>query len=177
MTLLNLSMRERKLFYITVIAIILWTCQALVIKPLSIKWRQLDDKLAADRLKLEKGERLIAKKNSITDDYGKLASTAKMAGSAEEEMAVFLTEIESLGNTTGVHINEIKPLPMKQFELYRKFYADLELEGEISQISDFMRNIQDSPHMLVIDKLSLGSKQAGTSSLKCRVTISKLSVL
>lgn len=177
MTFLNLSKRENKLFYLTLTVAVVWIGQAFVVKPISAKWKQLDDQIAADSLKLEKSERLIGKKDSIKSDYEKAASAVKMAGSGEEEMAVFLTEIESLANSTGVHLNEVKPLPIKKLDLYKKFYADLELEGEMPQISAFMRQVQVSPHLLAIDKLTLGSKQAGTNILKCRMIISKIAIL
>ena len=129
MTLLNLSGRESRLFFLTLAVVVAWSAEAFILKPVAAKWKRLDDQIAADSLKLEKSERLIRRRGSITNDYDKAAASLKMAGSAEEEMAKFLTDIESLANTTGVHINEIKPLPTKKFNLYRKFYADLELEG------------------------------------------------
>jgi len=174
---LNLSKRESKLFYLTVIAVLFLLGHNFVVKPLMAKWNKVDEKIKEGNLKLEKGERLAGKEKSITSDYDRIAAAIKMKGSQEEEMAGFLTEIESLANSTGVHINEIKPLPAKQFDLYKKFYTDLELEGEMAQISDFMRRVQDSPHILAIDKLSLGSKEAGTSTLRCRLVISKIAVL
>ena len=177
MTFLNLSKREGRLFYLTLAVVVVWIAQAFIVKPLAVKWKRLNDQIAADSLKLEKSERLVGRKDFITSEYKKAASEVKMAGSAEEEMAGFLTEIESLANATGVHLNEIKPLPVKKLDLYKKFYADLELEGEMAQISAFMRRVQDSPHLLAIDKLTLGSKQAGTNTLKCRIVISKLSIL
>jgi len=177
MTFLNLSKREGALFYLTLAVIVLWAGQAFLLKPVSTKWKRLDEEIAADRLKLEKSERLIGKGSSITSDYETAAADAKMAGSAEEEMAKFLTEIEALANATGIHINEIKPLPTKKFGLYRKFYADLELEGGMAQISGFMRKMQDSPHLLAIDKLSLSSKEAGSNLLRCGMVISKMAIL
>lgn len=177
MTFLNLSTRENRLFYLTLAVVAVWIGQAFIVKPISAKWRRLNEQIAADSLKLEKGERLIGKKDSIKSEYEKVASGVKMAGSAEEEMAGFLTEIESLANSTGVHLNEVKPLPAKKLDLYKKFYADLELEGEMTQISAFMRQVQDSPRLLAIDKLTLGSKQAGTNTLKCRIVISKIAIL
>ena len=177
MSLLNLSSRESRLFYLTLAVIIAWSTEVFVIKPVSIKWKRLDDEIAADSIKLEKSEHLIGRRGPITTDYDKSAGSLKMAGSVEEEMAKFLTDIESLANTTGVHINEIKPLPTKKFSLYRKFYADLELEGDMGQISDFMRKVQISPRLLAIDKLSLNPKQAGTNLLRCGIVISKIAIL
>lgn len=177
MTFLNLSRRESRLFYLTLAVIIVWAGQALLIKPFLEKWKRLDEEIAADRLKLERSERLIMRKESINSDYQKAAASIRMSGTAEEEMARFLTEIESLANSTGVHINEIKPLPTKQLGLYKKFYADLELEGEMVQISRFMRSVQSSPNLLAIYKLSLSSKQAGSKLLLCRVVISKIATL
>ncbi|MDD5072492.1 MAG: type 4a pilus biogenesis protein PilO [Candidatus Omnitrophica bacterium] len=176
MTLLNLSGRESKLFYLTLAVIVAWAAQAFILKPVSTKWKRLNDEIAADTLKLEKSERLIGRTGPITGDYEKAASALRMAGSAEEEMAKFLTEIESLANTTGVHINEIKPLPTKKFSLYRKFYAGLELEGDMIQISDFMRKVQNSAHLLAIDRLSLNPKQARSNILRCGIVISKIAI-
>ncbi|MDD4879547.1 MAG: type 4a pilus biogenesis protein PilO [Candidatus Omnitrophica bacterium] len=177
MTFLNLSNRESRLFYLTLAVIVAWAAQAFVLKPVSTKWKRLNDEIAANSLKLEKSERLIGRVGPITGDYEKAAASLKMTGSAEEEMAKFLTEIESLANTTGVHINEIKPLPTKKYSLYRKFYADLELEGDMAQISVFMRKVQSSPHLLAIDKLSLNPKQAGSNILRCGIVICKIAIL
>jgi Tfp pilus assembly protein PilO len=177
MTFFNLSKRESRLFFLTLAVIIVWAGQAFLVKPVSSKWKRLDDEIAADTLKLEKSERMIRRGKSIKGDYEKAAASIKMSGTEEEEMAKFLTEIESLANSTGVHINEIKPLPTQKPSLYRKFYADLELEGEMAQISGFMRSVQNSPHLLAIDKLSLSSKQAESSLLLCRIVISKIAIL
>ena len=177
MTFLNLSGRESRLFYLTLAVIVAWSAEAFIIKPVSIKWKRLDDEIAADSLKLEKSEHLIRRRGPITNDYEKAALPLKMTGSAEEEMAKFLTDIESLANTTGVHINEIKPLPTKKLSLYRKFYADLELEGDMAQISNFMKKVQSSPHLLAIDKLSLNPKQTGSNLLRCGIVISKIAIL
>lgn len=176
MTFLNLSGRESRLFYLTLAVIVACAAQALILKPVSIKWKRLNEEIAADSLKLEKSERLIGRKGPITSDYEKAAAAVKMMGSAEEEMAKFLTEIESLANAAGVHINEIKPLPTKKFNLYKKFYADLGLEGDMAQISNFMRKVQDSPQLLAIDKLSLNPKQAGSNILRCGIVISKIAI-
>ncbi len=176
MTLLNLSNRESRLFFLTLAVIAAWSAEAFILKPVAMKWKGLDDQITADTLKLEKSERLIRRRSPITNDYDKAAASLKMAGSPEEEMAKFLTDIESLANTTGVHIHEIKPLPVKKFNLYRKFYADLELEGDMAQISNFMGKVQSSPDVLVIDKLSLNPK-TGTNLLRCGIVISKLAIL
>jgi len=176
MTFFNLSRRESRLFYLTLAVIIAWACQAIIVKPVSTNWRRLEEEIAADRLKLEKSERLIRREKSINSDYERAAASLKMSGTTEEEMAKFLTEIESLANSAGVHINEIKPLPTKKLDLYRKFYADLELEGEMAQISRFMRSVQTSPNLLAIDKLSLSSKQGGSNLLLCRIVISKMAI-
>jgi len=178
MKLPNLSERENRFFYIAVIVVGALICEALIIEPLLTKWRKFDEKISADKLKLEWADKVIAKKAFIASDYEKTASTVRMAGSEEEETAEFLSEIESLANSSGVHINEIRPLPIKRYELYIKFYADIALEGEMVKISDLMRRIEASEYLLSVQKLSLSSKQsAETNLLVCHIVISKIAVL
>lgn len=170
----NLTKREKNLFYLAMFLIFVWITHNFVIKPIIVKWKELDDKIEEKSLKLEKNIRMIDRKERIEHEYENYASAVKMGGSEEEEMAKFLTEVESLASSSSTHIIEIKPRPSKKIQFYKKYLIDLDAEGDINQLSKFIYDIQNSSQLLKVDKFSLGTKGAGTNLLKCRLLVSKI---
>lgn len=170
----KLSQREKRLFYLTISLIAILFIYRFVIKPVVVNWKDLNEKISVSSLKLEKSRKILNLKSRIQRDYENYASSVKMAGSEEEEMAKFLTEIESLARFSSVHISGIKPLPIKKVDFYKKYVVELEAEGDIKQVSKFIYDIQNSPQLLKIDKFSLRTKGAGTNLLKCNILVSKI---
>lgn len=170
----NLSNREKRLFYFTITLILIWIVQRFAIKPIFVKWKEIDEKIAVSSLKLEKNTKIISRKERIKREYENYASSVKMEGTEEEEMAKFLTEIESLASKSSVRITDIKPRPIKRVQIFKKYIVELEAEGDISQLSKFIYDIQNSSQLLKVDKFSLGTKGAGTNLLKCHLLVSKI---
>lgn len=170
----NVSKREKRLFYLTIGLIFFSLLYSLVVKPLITNWQQLEKKIETSALKVEKNLRMLERKTIIQDEYNKYVSAVKMAGSVEEEMTKFLTEIESLASSSSVRIIGIKPHPVKEVGFYKKFFVELDAEGDINQISKFIYDMQNSTQLLKIDKLSIGTKGAGTNLLKCSILVSKI---
>lgn len=176
MKIFNLTAGERRLFYITLAVVAIWFGQKYLFGPVWTKLQELDKEIGAKRVKLEKSELLISKEDAMSRDYAGLEAMLKVSGSKEEEMARFLTEIESLAETSAVRITEIKPLPGKTERSYEKFFAELELEGEMAQISRYISEIETSKNLLTIEKLSISAKQGGNNLLRCRLVISKTAI-
>lgn len=170
----NLTKGEKKLFFLTLILIFIWVAHSFVIRPIVTKWKELDDRVSMTGLKLEKSQKIISKREKIQGEYKTYASPIKMVGSEEEEMAKFLTEIESLAGSSSVRIIDIKPRPIKKVEFYKKYLVELEGEGNINQMSKFIYDMQNSPHLLKIDDFAMGTKGAGTNLLKCHILVSKI---
>ncbi|MFA5316065.1 MAG: type 4a pilus biogenesis protein PilO [Dehalococcoidales bacterium] len=176
MNMFNLTKRERLLFVVTVAAVAVWLGQRFLVKPVLDAKAGLDSKIESSTVKLEKGRRLIGREAIIKDNYNRMASMAKFSGSEEEETAKFLTEVESTAGSSGIRVNEIKPLPAQKKDLYVKFQCELEVEGEMAQIAGFMKNVRSSKSILAIEKFTLTSKQSGSNLLRCRLVVSKISI-
>ncbi len=173
----NVSKREKNLFYLTVFLIIIWVMYVFVIGPIRAKWKELNEKIELAGLKLEKNQMMIDRKEIIRSEHERYVLPVKMVSSEEEEMAKFLTEIESLANSSSVYIIDVKPRPIKKIKFYKKYIVELNTEGDISQISKFIYDIQNSTQLLKIDAFSLGIKGAGTNFLKCHILVSKILIL
>lgn len=173
----NVTKRERNLCYLTIFLIIIWIAYGFVIRPIRVKWKELNEKIELTGLKLEKNQMMIDRKEAIQREYERYALPVRMTSSEEEEMAKFLTEIESLANSSSVYIIDIKPRPIKKIKFYKKYIVELNAEGDITQISKFIYDIQNSHQLLKIDAFSLGIKGVGTNFLKCHILVSKILIL
>lgn len=170
----NLNKREKFLLYLTVALLVIWVLHGFIVKPIANKWKQIDEKIEISGLSLEKNQKIIDRKDRIRREYEKYATSVKMTGSEEEEMAKLLTEIESLARSSSVRIIGIKPRPIKKVQFYNIYFVELDAEGDIGQISKFIYDIQNSPQLLKVDKFSLGTKGEATNLLKCQILISKI---
>ncbi|MFH0771650.1 MAG: type 4a pilus biogenesis protein PilO [Candidatus Omnitrophota bacterium] len=174
MMLSSLSKREKTLFYIILTLIIVWIATVFIVKPFVDKWMKIEEKMYLTSLRVEKNRKILSFKERIQSEYDNFASAVKMQGSEEEEMAKFLTEIESLAQVSSVHISDIKPRPVKKTVFYDEYIIEVEVEGDIAQISKFIYDIQNSPRLLKIDKFSLGTKGAASALLKCDILVGRI---
>jgi len=174
MNILNMTKREKMLFYITVSVVAIWAGQKYVVQPILDSKAVFGNKYASSIAKLEKYQKLVDGENIIKDKFSKIASNVGVSGSIDEEIAKFLTEIESIAGLSGVAIYEIKPASEDETDIYIKLQSDMEIEGDISEILDFMRKIKNSASLMAAEKLTLSAKQSGSSLIKCRILVSKV---
>jgi len=174
MNILNMTKREKMLFYLTISVVIIWGGQKYLVQPMLDSKAVLDDKYVFSIAKLEKYQRLVDKEDIIKNKFNKIASNAAISGSKDEEIAKFLTEIESIADLSGVAIYEIKPASEDETDIYIKLRSDMEIEGDISGILNFIRKIKSSASMMAAENLTLSAKQSGSSLIKCRILVSKI---
>jgi len=170
----NISKRERKILIICVSVIGASLIYNFILEPLVTKWTELDSRIEASSLRLRKGREIIKRRLQIAEQYKDISSfVAEQAASDEEEIAVLLGEVEKLANSSGARITDIKPRPVKEEGFYKRYVVEVESEGDISRFSKFIFEIQNSPHILKIEKLSIGMKRGGSDQLRATMLISK----
>ena len=170
----NISKRERKILIICVSVISASLIYNFVLEPLVAKWTDLDSRIEASGLRLRKGREIIKRRQEIAEQYKDIASfVTEQSASDEEEIALLLGEVEKLANVSGAHITDIKPRPVKEEGFYKRYVVEVESEGDISRFSKFIFEIQNSPKILKIEKLSIGMTRGGSDQLKATMIISK----
>lgn len=174
MIFLNLTSRERRFFYVIIALISFWVLSDFVVRPIVAKERGLADKIAAERLNLEKSKKLIARRQVIQREYDNYALLNKMTGSETKEMSKLMTAIESFKNSSSVRMLEYKPSPVKDEHFCKRYTVELEVEGDANQISRFLYEIQTSDQLLKVDKFQISTKGGATDLLKCRISASKI---
>jgi hypothetical protein len=87
-------------------------------------------------------------------------------------------EITGLTNKAGLNVATIRPMNEVKLGAYRVILVYFEGNGDIKQVSEFLKLVESDPLMLKIDKLSLNiTNMQNTDDLKFKIQISALSKL
>ena len=171
----NLSKREKTILVACVTLITAALVYNFIVEPMAKKWSGLNNEIEIMKLRFRKGDEILKRRLEISQQYKNITSTIKVErGSDEEEMALLLSSIEKLATASGVYITNVKPMPAKELGYYKIYAAEVELEGDISKITKFIYEIQNSPQLLSIKKLILGMKQTASDSLDAKMTVTKI---
>lgn len=174
MILQRLSKRERYILWVCVTVVLFSLLYNFVLEPAVGRWKSLGRELLAQRVKLEKNLRVIARKELARQDYERYAANVRQKGSDEEEMASLLREVETLASASGVHITDIKPRPVKDMEFYKRFVIEVESEAGIRELTRFIYQLQKSQQLLKVQKLRISAKGERTTALKSTMLITRV---
>jgi len=175
MAIPHLSKRERLILTLCIGIIALSILYAFVLEPFVNMWSGLNSEIESARLKLKKSTEILKRRREIAERYKNLSGYIKpQSGSDEEEIAQLLSEIEKLANTSNVRITDIKPKAARRSGYYKIYVVEVESEGNISTFTKFIYEIQNSPQLLKVKKLSLNMKGITDNLLKADILITKI---
>ncbi len=177
MKLPQLNSREKKILYAVI------TLGALVIGyhgifvPMTAKFEQLDDEIFAMQMRLRKAKTLIRQKNDAVEMSKKYANLEKMdAGTDEEEIARLLNFIEQTARKDNVSLSDVKPQPVKSDKVTKVYPVDLNAEGELNALIEFIYELEHSEQLLKIEKVEMSPKEEKSAILRANLTVSRVVV-
>lgn len=174
MFLKHLSRRERNIFYLAIFFILSVVLYITVVEPLWKKWQALNESISSKEIQLLKNQKILARRDIIAQMYDKYAENIKMKGSVEEETASILREIENIARASNTYINDIKPLKVEDREFYKEYSIEVETEGDISNLTKFIYDLQDSKQILKVRYLRLNPRDEAGDALKGYMIVTKV---
>lgn len=169
----RLSKKERRLFYITVTVVAIVFLGKVVFKPVMNKLESFNGKISLEEKKLEKSMHILAQESSISSEYKKFAQGIKQEQSDEETIASLLSSIEKMANSVSVFILDMKPNPVEKSEFYKKYSVKIEAEAKISNLTDFIYQLENSPRLLRVSDFRLTPQKKATD-LKINMTVTEV---
>jgi Tfp pilus assembly protein PilO len=169
----QLSRREKTLFFLTLSAVGLSLIFKFVIDPLIKRSEKLTQELKAKQIQLRRAESL-SKQEGVQKQYEAFISAIKSSAKSEAEMSRLLSEIEKLAKDAGVNIVNILPQEVEDKKFYKKFSAELKIEGTNQQILKYIFSLESSPLLLRIDKLNLSSRASRQGLLNSSLTLYRI---
>jgi hypothetical protein len=172
----NLSKRERIVLYTTIIFVSLALLDRLVVSPAFTKMAMLNDEVEEQKLIIKKSLHFLSLKDIIDVEAKKYSVYFSEEGSPDEEMNSLLKLIEDFARQTNVDLLYIKPAGFKSEEGHRKYYIDLNCQGGMPEVINFLYLIENSKKLLSVEKMNIAPESEGSSVAQCRMTLSKISI-
>lgn len=170
----NLSVREKKIFYITLFFLGLVFIDRLIISPISYKMQTLTKEIEEKESSIRRYLQIISQKDRIKQQINKLSVFLENLKSSEDDITSILKELERLANKSGVYIVDIKPAGLKEESNIKKYVINLTCEAQMEQLVEFMYNIESSLKLLTIERYQISPKSKETSVASCTMMITKL---
>lgn len=175
MLLNRLSKRERKWLYLGIIIIFCIISYIFIAEPIWDDWQKLNEEIYTKERRLLKNLKMLAQEEEISDLYNEYAKNIKMKGSAEEETAEILKEIENIARANSTYITDIKPHgKAKEMDFYKEYYVELEVEADMPSLAKFIYDLQSSKQILKVRHLNLNAKAGGGNMLKGYMIVTKI---
>jgi len=169
----RISKREKYILYASIVVVLFVLIDRAVLSPVTRVLGSLDKQISAQEGEMEKSVRILNSEDSIVAEYRKTAQNLKKTSSNEEEISVLSSEIEELARKTSVLIKNIKPLSLEESDLYVKYKIDVEAESEMPYLMDFMYQLEKSPQLIKVDKITLSPQKKNSPVLKASFVVSK----
>ncbi len=170
----QLSDREKRLLYITVLTISMTLLYLYCIEPLWIYWQGLDSKIERCTKQLSRNKIILSRASTIATNYGSYEKKLKFEGSDQEKTAQILKEIENSATQNGVHINDIKPQQIKDKDFYKFYVIELEAESDIVSLSKFIYDLQISQQALRVTRIQTSIRTSKPGLLKTEMLVTKI---
>jgi len=169
----RLSKKERRLFYIAVTVVAVVFLDRVVFRPVLNKLESFNGKISLEEKKLEKSLLILGQEPAIREEYKKFAQSIKQEQSDEETIASLLSSIEKMAKSVSVFILDMKPAPVEKAEFYKKYAVKIEAEAKISNLTDFIYQLENSPNLLRVADFRI-TPQKKETVLKINMTVTEV---
>ena len=169
------SVQEKKIFYVAVAMILLAITDRVFLGPVTVKLKNLDEEIDQEKNIIRSDLRLISYKDRILKENKDFNSYyAKGKSSEEEIIATFLKKIEMIATDSTINLIKVSPSESKQKKGFKEYYAQLECEGRLENVTKFIYSIDTSPDLLKILSLNMNPKKAGSEDVLATMTVTKI---
>jgi len=172
--MIKLKQNEKLLLYATIAVVVIFVGQKLLFSGMKGKTKSSGSLITIAEARLKEGMEIQKRKSAILADFKEFKGYLNTENMPEADIATgFLREVESIAKAAKVSIINLTPNnePLDDGG-YRRYTADLRVEGASDQIFNFLKRIQISKSLIKIDKMSLAAKDEQANTLKLDTTIS-----
>ncbi|MFC1624073.1 hypothetical protein ACFL28_01960 [Candidatus Omnitrophota bacterium] len=174
MRIKNLAKREKGILLLTIALGAGALFYNLIIEPVIVRWRTLDEEIHSRSALLAKDARLLKAYSSLEEKYAKYNDVLESNQDEEEPLTNALGEIESISKKSSCRIVNIKSRASKELDGYREMSFDVIAEGNIDEFLRFLYEIETSKETLRIRRFTITSKSDRSGKLKGIFLISKI---
>jgi Tfp pilus assembly protein PilO len=167
MIAINLSKREKYIFIATITFIASVLLYNFIFEPGLKKWRAANNEILAKKAKMDKGIRLIQRKNAIIQEYNRYVKST-------ENISKILSYVEGLADSLGIRTSNMKPGQGIEKGLYKEYSIELQIEGRFPEIIKFLSELIKLPTFAALKKCDFRAVTENPSIFKGTIILSKI---
>ena len=164
---MNLSKREGYIFKATIIFAAIALIYNFLAEPYFKKWQFMNNEIEIKKVRMNKGARLLQRKNSIIEEYNKYAKTTN-------SISRVLNYMESFADSLGIKTSNIKPGQAIEKGLYKEYVIDLQVEGQMENIIKFVSQLEKLPTLVALKKFDFKLVSQNPPIFKGTIILSKI---
>jgi Tfp pilus assembly protein PilO len=169
------SRKEKLILSVACVCVVLALVDRMVVAPIISKLDSLKGQIRQKEETIKRNLHIVSQKERVEHEVQKFSSYFNALASEEENVTVFLKELEALANKSSLSIVDMKPAGIKEDDnKVKKCVVTLSGEGQMEQIMDFMYNVENSSSLLTVERYQINPKSRETSVAQCSMTISKI---
>lgn len=172
----GLRRRDRGILCAIVLIVSAVVFDRIVIQWASGRSRELDESIEKAQIRIRKDIRIMGLKNSLKRQVPGLQRISSETRSEDEEMTFLLKEIEKIAADCGVYLVDMKPGGAEGAVPGTKYLVNLNLEGGMDSLAQFMYKVETHESLFTIEKYDVAPKSREHSMVKASVTVSNLVV-
>ncbi len=169
----RLNKREKIIFAAAAGVVGMLVLDQLIVRPIVQTFYSLHQEGSSLEASVKKSVRLLAQKERMMKEIKQYTAYVATTKSSEEDSVALLKHIEELASQSSVNLLYVKPAPSKAQEQIKKYYMNLECEGQMEQLIQFFYEIEHSKLLLKIEKYALQPTAKGSTVIKGAATISR----
>ena len=171
----RLNKREQAIFVICVLLLSIFVIFNGFMKPLQAKKGFVEEKIAAQKIRLTKNMKAIKEGSALSETYNAYINQYKQAQSNEQVMSALLAEIEEVARELGLNISDLKPNKVRKGEYYNQFSVSVTLDNQFEQIMNLLYTLQSAPHLFDVDEARFDkSSNRNEANLRANIVFSKI---
>jgi hypothetical protein len=171
----GLSPKEKKLVYLTGLVLGLMAFDRLVIGPIFHESRMIDERIRDQITHTEKNIRLLAYSERILEEGASYSDYYTREGLSREVLiATFLGEVESIAKNAEISLSNINPVNVIPRDEYTEFSLDLECQGKMKNIIDFMYKIDSARKPMKVRSFEIAVRNRENYEVRCGLTVEKM---
>lgn len=171
----KLSEQEKKIFYGAVLFIVMAFFDMLFLRPVMNRLEALDKEIQEKTNSLKRDIRFLTYRDHILkeeEEFRKFQTDEKQP--EEEIIARFLKTIELLATDSKINLVKLNPAEVAPKKGYIQYHANLECDGPLTNVIQFMHKIDTTDNLLRVVKVSMMGNKARVEDVNASIKIAKL---
>ncbi|MFH1228011.1 MAG: hypothetical protein V1701_08950 [Planctomycetota bacterium] len=173
----RMSGRERTLFYVTLTAVGFFLIMHFVISPMRNKLSNLNSQIEQFKQEINNDKIILSREKAINDKHEKYRDYLREPKSDADTLGDLVKTVTELANNWGLVIVSNKPAIEEKENKDAKtkknkyYLLTLETEGKMSQLVNFLYELNTKKQMIYIEKVELSPKVKKSDILRASITI------